>query len=319
MAGGRAKARRVAAALAARPAVLGDGLSPAPRAVAELLIELRKAGAGSVSAPRCAGCGKPLRTIQRAGQDWYCTMCVARPEPCAACGSMRRVSTRDRAGQPRCAKCPDEDRRDPVTVITAQVTMLEPGAGPQIIAAAVRQAAPRPSHQQRLARALEGNPRLLTGAGHLAPVPAVLRLIDLLNDGGISAVIRPACPRCHRRVRVAKTLDGQRVCRSCIASIQDRAVRPLRLTPGTGHPRRPGQAAVPELPDQRPGQFGDLPELRSPAPREHPHPRRAAVPCLPAAADPGLLDLRPERTMRDLPADRPAMVCHLPAAAGALR
>jgi hypothetical protein len=217
VAGGRAKARRVAAALAARPAVLDDGLSPAPRAVAELLIELRKAGAGSVSAPRCAGCGKPLRTVQRAGQDWYCTGCVARPEPCAACGSMRRVSTRDRAGRPRCATCPDEDCRDPVTVITAQVTMLEPGADPEIIAAAVRQAAPRPSHQQRLAWAVEGNPGLLTGAGHLAPVPAVLRLIDLLNDGGISAVTRPACPRCHRRVRIAKALDGQRVCRSCIA------------------------------------------------------------------------------------------------------
>ncbi len=217
VAGGRAKARRVATALAARPAVLGDGLSPAPRAVAELLIELRKAGAGSVSPPRCAWCGKPLRTIQRAGQDWYCTVCVARPESCAACGSMRRVSTRDRAGRPRCAKCPDEDHRDAVTVITAQVAVLEPGADREMIAAAVRRAASRPSHQRRLAWALETNPGLLTGEGHLAPVPAVLRLIGLLNDGGVTAVVRPACPCCHRTVRIAKPLDGQRVCRGCIA------------------------------------------------------------------------------------------------------
>jgi hypothetical protein len=218
VAGGRAKARRVATALAARPAVLSDGLSPAPRGIADLLIELRKAGAGSVSPPRCAACGKPLRTVQRRGQDWYCAVCGSRPQPCAGCGNTRRVATRDRAGQPRCAQCPDADRRDPVTMITTQVRMLEPGADCEIIAAAARRAAPRPSQLQRLAWALDSNPALLTGAGHTAPVPAVLRLIDLLHEGGITAVVRPACPRCHRLVRIAKPLDGQRVCRSCIAA-----------------------------------------------------------------------------------------------------
>ncbi|MGH3284871.1 MAG: hypothetical protein ACRDPD_09355, partial [Streptosporangiaceae bacterium] len=36
VAGGRAKSRRLALALAARPGVLADGRSPAPRAVADL-------------------------------------------------------------------------------------------------------------------------------------------------------------------------------------------------------------------------------------------------------------------------------------------
>ena len=75
VAGGRAKSRRLAAALAGRPAVLADGRSPAPRAVGDLLLALRKAGARSVSPPCCARCGKPLRTFRRRGQDWYCAPC----------------------------------------------------------------------------------------------------------------------------------------------------------------------------------------------------------------------------------------------------
>jgi hypothetical protein len=55
LAGGRAKRRRLAQALLDKPMVLADGHSPAPRAVADLLIALRKAGATRISAPVCAG------------------------------------------------------------------------------------------------------------------------------------------------------------------------------------------------------------------------------------------------------------------------
>lgn len=59
VAGGRAKRRRLAQALLDRPALLADGCSPVPRAVGDLLIALRAAGATGVAAPSCAGCGKP--------------------------------------------------------------------------------------------------------------------------------------------------------------------------------------------------------------------------------------------------------------------
>ena len=72
VAGGRAKSRRLATALAARPGVLLDGRSPAPRVVGELLRALRAAGATVISPPCCAGCGKHLRTFTRRGADWYC-------------------------------------------------------------------------------------------------------------------------------------------------------------------------------------------------------------------------------------------------------
>jgi hypothetical protein len=98
VAGGRAKSRRLAAALAEHPMVFIDGRSPAPRAVGDLLIVLREAGAQAVSAPCCAGCGKPLRTFQRRGLDWYCSVCGPQPQPCTACGNVRRIASRDRAG-----------------------------------------------------------------------------------------------------------------------------------------------------------------------------------------------------------------------------
>lgn len=266
VAGGRAKSRRLASALAERPGVLADGRSPAPRAVGDLLVALRRAGARSVSPPRCARCGKQLRTFQRRGQDWYCAGCGPRAEPCAACGNTRPVSSRDRAGQPRCARCPDTDGRDPVTVIYDVIAGLDPHTSRDAVAAAVRGSAPRPSYQQKLAWALEERPGLLTGEGHLAPLRAIPRFIEELHAAGVAGIVRPACPGCHRVVRIDKPLNGVRVCRMCIA------VLPL---PGTPDPDplylRPDHAV-----------------------RHLPRHRTALVPSLPAP-DRCLLSLRPPR------------------------
>ena len=217
VAGGRAKQRRLALALAGRPSVLSDGRSPAPRAVGDLLIALVRTGAAGISPPACAGCGKLLRTFQRCGEDWYCGPCGEVREPCAACGRDRRVSGRDRAGRPRCAECPDSDGRDPVDVIHGIVAALDPGTGRDTVAGAVRRCAPRPSYQQKLAWALEDNPALLTGDGHLAPLRAIPRFAELLHDAGVAGVVRPSCGRCGRTVRIDQPLDGVRVCRNCIA------------------------------------------------------------------------------------------------------
>ena len=192
VAGGRAKSRRLVLALAGRPEVLADGRSPAPRAVADLLVALHDAGSRETSLPACAQCGRKVRGFQRAGQDWYCSPCArTHDEPCAACGENRTVASRDRAGRPRCAKCPDDDGRDPVAVIHGLITALDPGAGRETVADAVRRSAPRPSYQQKLAWALEENPALLTGDGHLAPLRAIPRFIEILGDAGVAGVVRP--------------------------------------------------------------------------------------------------------------------------------
>ncbi|MCL2586384.1 MAG: hypothetical protein FWE35_28475 [Streptosporangiales bacterium] len=216
--GGRAKSRRLALALAGRPGVLADGRSPAPRAVGDLLVALHDAGATGISLPACAQCGRKTRCFLRAGQDWYCPACApAHREPCAACGENRTVASLDRAGRPRCSKCPDTDDRDPAAVIHGIITALDPGAGRETVAGAVRRSAPQPAYQRRLAWALEENPALLTGDAHLAPLRAIVRLAEMLDDAGVAGVVRPACGHCGRTVRIDKPLDGVRACRRCHA------------------------------------------------------------------------------------------------------
>jgi hypothetical protein len=218
VAAGRAKRRRLATALVQDAAVLVHGKSPAPKVVGELLIALRRAGATAVSAPRCASCSKELRSLQRRGQDWFCGPCVARPELCSACGCLRRVTFRDLQGRPRCAQCPQTDRiADPITAICTTVAAVSPDQQADAVAAAVRATVSSVHQQRRLAQALIDAPELLTGDGHLSPVRSVLGLIEILADAGAVGIVRPACGRCRRVVRLDKPLDGVRVCRSCIA------------------------------------------------------------------------------------------------------
>jgi hypothetical protein len=217
VAGGRAKQRHLAQALLERPAMLTDGRSPAPRAVADLLTGLRTAGAKNVSPPICAGCGKLLRSFQRRGQDWYCSVCGPVREPCAGCGQTRPVNVRDRAGRPRCAQCPPEAGTDPVSVVVDVVAALDPALTGEVVTAAVMVAAPRAGQRHRLAWAVRERPELLTGAGAGAPVPTVLRLIDQLAAAGATAIVRPACPGCGRVIALHRPIGGTWLCRNCVA------------------------------------------------------------------------------------------------------
>jgi hypothetical protein len=217
VAGGRAKRRKLAGALAERPAVLADGRSPAPRAIGDLLIALRRAGATVIAPPACAGCGKALATLQRRGQDWYCAVCGPRRERCGACGSARPVTFRDRDGQPRCGQCPPGEGTDPAAVIAGIVAAIDPGVPAGAVVSAVHAAAARSGQRHRLAWALQDEPGLLTGAGARAPMPSVLRLIGELRDAGASGIVAPPCPRCGRVIRLHRRIDGQWCCRNCVA------------------------------------------------------------------------------------------------------
>lgn len=217
LAGGRAKRRKLAQAVLDRPTVLADGRSPAPRAVADLLIALRKTGATRISPPICAECGKQLRTFQRRGEHWYCGVCGPVREPCSACGKLQRVRCRDREGLPRCAQCPPDDGRDPVDLITEIVAGVDPSLSIDQVAEAVSAAAPRAGQRQRLAWVLQDRPDLLTGAGAEASIPAVLRLIDKLRGAGAQAIIHPACPGCRRDIHLHRPICGKWLCRNCVA------------------------------------------------------------------------------------------------------
>jgi hypothetical protein len=217
MAGGRAKRRRLAQALLARPGILTDGRSPAPEAIGKLLTALREAGAVNVSAPVCTECAKPMRAFQRRGQDWYCGVHGPQTAACSVCGNVRPIAQRDRQQQPRCWQHPLIDEHDPTQVLIDIVASIDPALDTPIVTAAIRAAAPQPGQRRRLAWALQDRPELLTGAGAQAPVPAVLRLIDALAEHGSGRIVRPPCPHCGRVIALVKPRDGMRLCRNCVA------------------------------------------------------------------------------------------------------
>ena len=215
--GGRAKRRRLAAAVTANPAVLGTGRSPAPRVVGDLLLALRTAGATNIAAPHCARCGREVTGMHRRGDDWLCSTCFVRPQVCAACGHERHVASRDRHGRPRCGQCPDRVSGDPVAALVGIVTSIDPGVTAAAAAAAIGATVVKSGHVDKLALTLEAAPGLLTGDGAAAPFPMVLRLIDKLCEAGATVICRPACPRCGRVIALSKQLDDARVCRRCYA------------------------------------------------------------------------------------------------------
>jgi hypothetical protein len=215
VAGGRFKCDRLAQALVDHPQLLREGRSPAPRAAGDLLIALQAAGAVHIGAPVCAGCDKPLRSMYRRGQDWWCWVCARRRETCAGCGQTRSVTFRDLDRRPRCGQCSPEDGHDPLDVVVEVVAELDPTLPAEVVRAAVRDAVPHPGRRPQLAWAVVERPELLTGAGAEAPVPAVLRLIDNLRQAGSVSIMRPPCPHCGRLVPLVKPRDGLRLCSRC--------------------------------------------------------------------------------------------------------
>jgi hypothetical protein len=186
--GGRAKSRRLAAALASRPGVLLDGRSPAPRAVGELL-------GGLAHGRRNGDLAAVLRRMRQASADLHpqrarlvLQPCEHRRAPCAGCGKTKRVKALDRNGQPRCAQCCDVDDRDPISVIHSVVAELDPQVDRDTIAAAVDQSCRQRAYQQKLAWAIESDPALLTGEGHRAPLRVIPRLIERLHAAGIAGI-----------------------------------------------------------------------------------------------------------------------------------
>lgn len=234
LAGGRHKRRQLAQWLVDNPQVLRDGRSPAPRAIGDLLLALQKLGAQTVAPPVCATCGKQLRSLQRHGQDWYCTVCTAAPGPCAACGKTKHLVFRDRQGQPRCAQCPPTESGDPSAMLTAVIAGIDPSVSQATIATVLTAMFTRPGFRRQLAWAIEERPELLTGAGAEAPLPSVLRLIDQLLDAGVAGIVRPACPGCDRVIPLHRKINGLWLCRTCVA--HSRAV----ACAGCGAVREPG-------------------------------------------------------------------------------
>jgi hypothetical protein len=96
--------RSVAAALAADPAALTHG---APATVGRLVTELVARGAGVLTLPACAVCGRTGRPLTRTGDGGLCARCAHRRggTVCSGCGVVKPVAGRTAAGEAICERC----------------------------------------------------------------------------------------------------------------------------------------------------------------------------------------------------------------------
>ena len=313
VAGGRAKSRRLASALAERPAVLADGRSPAPRAIGDLLVALRHAW-------RAGGLAAVLRAVRQAAAD----LPAPRPGLVLLGSAGSPPSGAPRAGRPGgsspgtgpgsrdAPSARSADSRDPVAVIHGIIAELDPGVSRDTVAAAVRHSAPRPSYQQKLAWALEDRPALLTGEGHLAPLRAIPRFIEALQPlaSPASSVLRAAavtgsCASTSRWTGYGSAGRASRTPASSSALAAEPAASQSPAMTRTGRCAR--TASSPTRPTWRAAPAAGAAAGSSDAPRTG-H-------CVPAArrCPSPRAHLRPDGTVRHLPLHRAPVVPGLPA------
>lgn len=269
----RAQQRRLAAALSGDPGLLTSGRPEGPPQVELLIRALQENGARRLVLPRCAGCGRPRRLVQRDGTLRICTSCDRRrrgtAEPCAICGNTRQVRARDRDGRPRCGRCGPCDGLDPAGQIAAHVARLGPGLDHPRLLEVIAEAIPRPFQLRQVLRELDRCPGLLTGQGAHGS-PRVNALIQALLAAGAAGVVAPACPSC-----------GQAV--------------PLSHRLGPAHRGRP--AGLQQVLRRRSGQPWPVRRLRPDRPGDPRGGRQPAMPALLPAAAGHLHAVRPRKAL----------------------
>ncbi|MFJ9613467.1 hypothetical protein [Streptomyces noursei] len=107
--------RQIAAAVVERPELLsGEGASASIPGVLRFIEELRAAGATSVVAPPCPGCGRAKPLQSPLGAVRVCDSCAAkaRASLCSRCGKQKPINHRDENGDAFCQPCWASDPRN---------------------------------------------------------------------------------------------------------------------------------------------------------------------------------------------------------------
>ena len=305
----RAQQRRLAAALSDDPGLLTSGRPEGPPQVELLIRVLRENGAQQLVLPRCAGCGRPRRLVQRDGMLRICTSCDRRrrriAEPCAICGSTSQVRARDRDGRPRCGRCRPGDGPDPAGQIAAHVSRLGPGLDQPRLLEVIRDAIPRPFQRHQVLRELDRRPGLLTGDGAHGsprgqrPHPGAAGRRRGRRGGPCLPVVRTdgAAEQPPGRDALLPALLGPDPARG---------LQPLPAARPGGQPHRGRRAGLQQMLPRRPGQPRPVRHLRPDRPG---HPRGRRQPAMPALLPPAAGHLHPVRPGKAL---LPGLLRHAP-------
>lgn len=224
----RAAQQKLERTLEAHPGMLESGESYGPPSVGRLVRALSSEGVTGVRLPRCACCdrsGIPLTRLLDDGRH-MCNTCSARDirrgkanEACANCSKVRRVRWRDEDGAPYCDKCEPYAGVDFPDAVAEEVVLAVSGREDFTsyrgqIAAIVRSTAPSRHAQRLLWYSLRSDKSLLTGEAYRGS-KGVANLVEALVAAEIPGIVRPACPRCDRRVPLLFAADGERCCKAC--------------------------------------------------------------------------------------------------------
>ena len=320
VAGGRAKSRRLASGpgRAARSAGRRQvpGAAGRRRPARRVARGRRAVGlAAGLRAVRQGSCG-PSSAAARTGTA---RACGQRAEPCAACGKDRpgrlpgpgrAAAMREMPGRRR----PRPGHRDPSA--SSPGWTPAPAGMPSPLPSAAR--LPGPHTSRNWPGHWKTTPALLTGDGHLAPLRAIPRFIELLHAAGVAGIARPACARlppggAHRQAA------GRR------AGLPD--LHRAAPAPSRAHAAEPAASPSPAM--GRAGRCAPNCFITDPANletctgcgRRRPVERRTpdGPLVLPAALRCRSLTCSicgQTHAVRDLPGHRPALVPGLPAAAG---
>lgn len=109
---------------------------------------------------------------------------------------------------------PSPDAVDPAHDVVAVVQRLDPSIDRAQLVDLIVGLVPETKSRRALANKLHRRPGLLTGAGAYG-TPMVIRLIDALLSHGVTGVVAPPCPLCHRAVPLSRGHEGLRCCKSC--------------------------------------------------------------------------------------------------------
>lgn len=222
----RRKLRELAQSLFDFHHLLTSGEPDGSRLVEYLIVSLQENGAANVVLPRCARCGRarPLIALNNQRRR-VCGGCQpaesAQTATCSKCGKHRRLTGRDRHGQPLCLRCAKAlYSADYRTLVVDHLAALGTALSLDTVEDTVNSVLPQAYQQREVWWAFESHPSILAANAATSGSQRLVLLAEALISAGAGNVAVPSCPLCGLTRPVRNHIAGTRCCRKCYEAHQ---------------------------------------------------------------------------------------------------